>query len=200
MAVVPGSGIRPTVTNVDMTFHNDNTYNDPPPDYVALFCLSEPLSGGASRVASVATVHNRLLAHHPAALERLYRPFWFDRYREHAPGESCVRLRPVFAYDGETLWARVAIPEIRAGYVLANQAMDGETRDAIAALEAVFAAPDLAAEFQLQRGQIQIVNNRTALHSRRDFIDAADGPRRRHLVRLWLRHDGSRSYTGLGPA
>jgi hypothetical protein len=30
----PGSGIRPTVTNVDLRFHNDNSYNDSPPDYV----------------------------------------------------------------------------------------------------------------------------------------------------------------------
>ena len=35
----PGSGIRPTVTNVDLRFHNDNSYNETPPDYVCLFCL-----------------------------------------------------------------------------------------------------------------------------------------------------------------
>ena len=35
----PGSGIRPTVTNVDLRFHNDNSYNETPPDYVCLLCL-----------------------------------------------------------------------------------------------------------------------------------------------------------------
>lgn len=198
--VVPGSGIRPTVTNADLTFHNDNSYNSPQPDYVALLCLDRALRGGLSKVVSVYTVHNRLLDDHGPALERLYRPFWYDRYREHAPGESGVRRGPVFAYDGSRLEARVAIPEIRAGYVLAGEEMDAGTRDAIDALRQVFAAPDLPVEFLLDRGQIQIVNNRHTLHSRTDFVDSEDGTRKRHLVRLWLRNGASRSYTGRGPA
>lgn len=200
VAVVPGSGIRPTVTNADLTFHNDNSYNAPQPDYIALLCLNTALLGGLSKVVSVYTVHNRLLEKHGAALERLYRPFWYDRYREHAPGESGVRRGPVFAYDGCGLEARVAIPEIRAGYVLAGEAMDAGTRAAIGALQQVFAEPGLPVEFLLDRGQIQIVNNRFTLHSRTDFVDSEDGSRRRHLVRLWLRNDHSRSYTGRGAA
>lgn len=198
--VVPGSGIRPTVTNTDLTFHNDNSYNSPQPDHVALLCLGRALLGGASKVVSVYTVHNRLLEDRGPALERLYRPFWYDRYREHPPGESGVRRGPVFAYDGSRLEARVAIPEIRAGYVLAGEEMDAATRDAINALKQVFAAPDLPVEFLLEPGQIQIVSNRHTLHSRTDFIDSADGSRKRHLVRLWLRNDASRSYTGRGAA
>ena len=42
----PGSGIRPTVTNVDLRFHNDNSYNESPPDYVCLLCLHPAKEGG----------------------------------------------------------------------------------------------------------------------------------------------------------
>ena len=41
----PGSGIRPTVTNVDLRFHNDNSYNQTPPDYVCLLCLHPAQAG-----------------------------------------------------------------------------------------------------------------------------------------------------------
>jgi len=36
---LPGSGIRPDKTNTEIRFHNDNAYNDTPPDYVGLLCL-----------------------------------------------------------------------------------------------------------------------------------------------------------------
>jgi hypothetical protein len=198
VAVVPGSGIRPTVTNVDLTFHNDNTYGALLPDYISLLCLGTPLTGGLSKVASVYTVHNRLLDENRQALERLYRPFWYDRYREHAPGESGIARYPVFAYGSRRLEARIALPEIRAGYVLAGEAMDAETEEALDAVRQVFAMPDLAVEFHLERGQIEIVNNRLAVHSRSEFEDSKDESHRRHLVRLWLRHGGARSYTGQG--
>src|SRR5690606_37380361 len=129
--LVPGSGVRPTVTNVDLTFHNDNTYGAVPPDYIALLCLGTPLTGGLSKVASVYTVHNRLLAEYPQALRRLCRPFWYDRYREHAAGEPGICRYPVFACRDGRLEARIALPEIRAGYVLAEEAMDAEAEAAL---------------------------------------------------------------------
>lgn len=198
VAVLPGSGIRPTVTNADLTFHNDNSYNSPQPDYIGLLCLGTPVSGGTSKIASVYSVHNALLARFPEVLPRLYRPFYYDRYREHAEGESGIAELPVFAFDGERLSTRIAIPEIVAGYKLAGIEMDEETKAAIDALRAVFADPEMFAEFQMERGQIQIANNRNALHSRGDFVDSEDASNRRHLVRLWLRNCGSRSYTGIG--
>ena len=45
----PGSGIRPTVTNVDLRFHNDNSYNETPPDYVCLLCLHRPSKAASAR-------------------------------------------------------------------------------------------------------------------------------------------------------
>src|SRR6185312_2669540 len=57
----PGSGIRPTVTNVDLRFHNDNSYNETPPEYVGLLCHHPAKQGGVSQVVSVHSVHNALL-------------------------------------------------------------------------------------------------------------------------------------------
>jgi len=192
----PGSGIRPTVTNVDLTFHNDNSYNTSPPEVVCLLCLHPAKAGGVSRVVSVATVHNALLERCPDLLPRLYRPFWYDRHAEYHPGEDPVFAAPVFEYDGGTLKARLACSEIYAGYALRGERMDNETGAALDAVQSVFATPDLYAELDFRPGQIQFVNNRATGHARTEFTDWDEPERKRHLVRMWLRDAGRRGYTG----
>jgi alpha-ketoglutarate-dependent taurine dioxygenase len=191
----PGSGIRPTVTNVDLTFHNDNSYNDTPPDYVCLLCLQTAKEGGTSRAISVQTVHNVLLRENPKSLARLYRPFWYDRHAEHTAEESPVFAAPVFDYDG-ALHARLALSEIRAGYALRGEAMDDVTAAALTAVQGVFDRPELRVELDFQPGQIQYVNNRMTGHARTEFHDHLEPDRRRHLVRMWLRERGRRGYRG----
>jgi alpha-ketoglutarate-dependent taurine dioxygenase len=191
----PGSGIRPTVTNVDLTFHNDNSYNETPPDYVALFCQQKAKEGGISRVMSVYTVHNRLLAERPELLERLYQPFWYDRHAEHAPGEPTTFAAPIFEYD-ERLRGRFALLEIRGGYALRGEAMDTPGEAALGAVQSVFDRPELRVELDFQPGQIQYVNNRATGHARTEFTDYEEPERKRHLVRLWLRDRGERGYCG----
>ena len=193
--LAPGSGIRPTVTNVDLTFHNDNSYNETPPEVVALLCQQTAKSGGVSRVMSVYTVHNALLERHAALLPRLYRPFWYDRHAEHEPGDATTFAAPIFEWR-DRLEARLAISEIKAGYALRGEAMDGETEAALDAVLAVFARPELRAELDFRPGQIQYVNNRGTGHARTEFEDWPEEERKRHLVRLWLRDKGRRGYRG----
>src|SRR6185369_4006124 len=106
----PGSGIRPTVTNVVLRFHNDNSYNAAPPDYVCLLCLHPARQGGISQVMSVATVHQALEQRHPELMARLYRPFWYDRHAEHHPGEPTTFAAPIFERGADgTVRARLAL-------------------------------------------------------------------------------------------
>jgi alpha-ketoglutarate-dependent taurine dioxygenase len=193
----PGSGIRPTVTNVDLRFHNDNSYNETPPDYVCLMCLHPARSGGISQVMSVATVHEALAARHPELMARLYRPFWYDRHAEHRPGQPTTYAAPIFerAPDG-TVKARLALSEIHAGYALRGERPDNETAAALAAVQSVFDLPELHVELCFERGQIQYVNNRATGHARTEFVDFPEPERKRHLVRLWLRDAGKRGYRG----
>jgi alpha-ketoglutarate-dependent taurine dioxygenase len=193
----PGSGIRPTVTNVDLRFHNDNSYNETPPDYVCLLCLHPAKQGGVSQVASVATVHQALEECFPELMGRLYEPFWYDRHAEHQPDEPATFAAPVFERGADgTVKARLALSEIFAGYELRDERMDNETAAALAAVQAVFDRPDLRVELDFEPGQIQYVNNRATDHARTEFVDHPERERRRHLVRLWLRDSGRRGYRG----
>jgi Taurine catabolism dioxygenase TauD, TfdA family len=195
----PGSGIRPTVTNVDLRFHNDNSYNEAPPHYVGLLCQQAARHGGVSQVVSVYAVHNALLADHAGVLPRLYRPFWYDRHAEHAPGELTTFAAPIFECEPDahrTLHARLALSEIYAGYELRGEAMDRETAGALDAIWSVFDRPELRVELTLEPGQMQFVNNRMTAHARTEFDDYPEPERKRRLVRLWLRDAGMRGYRG----
>ncbi len=193
----PGSGIRPTVTNVDLRFHNDNSYNDTPPDYVCLLCLHPAKQGGVSQVMSVATVHRALSERYPELLPRLYKPFWYDRHAEHHPGEPTTFAAPMFERGADgTIKARLALSEIHAGYELRGERLDNETAAALAAVQSVFDQPELRVELGFEPGQVQFVNNRATGHARTEFVDHPEPERKRHLVRLWLRDGGKRGYCG----
>ena len=192
---LPGSGVRPDKTNIEIRFHNDNSYNATPPEYVGLLAVRAAATGGKSRVASFHTAHNRLAARHPELLPRFYEPFWFDRQREFFPGESPVFAAPVFERADE-LRARFSAHQIRGGYALKGEPIDNRGAAAVEALLRIFEEEDLAVEFDLAPGEMQFVHNRAVGHSRTAFVDDADPLRRRRLVRLWLRDHGRRAYPG----
>ena len=191
----PGSGIRPTVTNVDLLYHNDNSYNDTPPEYVCLLCLHNAKEGGVSRVVSVYSVHNALREQFPDLLPRLYRELPYDRHAEHAEGEPRAFHAPVFTWHDQ-LDTRLALSEILAGYTLTGETIDPETKSALDAIQSVFNRPELRVELVMEPGQIQFVNNRATGHARTEFQDHPEPDRKRHLVRLWLRDAGRRGYRG----
>jgi len=192
----PGDGVRPDVTNVEQNFHTDNSYNLCPPEYVGLLCLQTAMEGGVSRVVSFPAVHNEMRQRDPRLLARLYRPFYFDRQREHAPGDVVVTHHPIFEHDGRRLSARLSRFQVMNGHALAGESLDAEGRAAIDALEAIMNRPEMAKEFWFEPGQIQLVNNRTMGHKRTAFRDWPEPERRRHLVRLWLRDLGRAFYNG----
>ena len=193
---LPGSGIRPDKTNIDLQFHNDNAYNATMPVFVGLLCVRPARAGGMSRVMSFYTAHNALRERHADVLPRLYQPFWFDRQREFHPGEPSTFSAPLFIRDGERLSARLSLHQIRGGYALRGETMDNETAAAVEAIRDVFADPSLQFDFHLQAGEMQFVANREIGHSRTEFHDHAAAEHRRLLVRLWLRNEGAQGYIG----
>src|SRR5271169_819293 len=134
---LPGSGVRPDRTNIEIRFHTDNAYNDTPPDYVGLLCLKRAMRGGLSRVISFHTAYNVLLARAPERLQRLYEPFWFDRQREFHPGESPIFAAPVFDRS-DALPARFSLHQINGGYALRGEPIDEAGAKSLAAMLEIF--------------------------------------------------------------
>ncbi|RTL72948.1 MAG: hypothetical protein EKK41_02050 [Hyphomicrobiales bacterium] len=192
---LPGSGVRPDKSNVDLQFHNDNAYNRVMPEIVGLLCIRKARSGGTSRVMSFATAHNRLRERFPDRLDRLYEPFVFDRQKEHRPDESPLFEAPIFINDNGTLLARLGQHQIKNGYALTG-GMDEATRQALLAVDEVFREPALQFEFDMQPGDMQFARNCEVGHSRTEFHDFEEPGKKRLLVRLWLRDHGKPGYVG----
>lgn len=187
-------GVRRSVTNLDLTFHTDAAWLALPPELVGLYCINPAREGGVSRFVSLGTVHNELRRRHPDLLPRLYRAFPWDRQAEHAPDDVKTTRRPVFEYDGRSLWACFNARLIRSGADLAGEPLDGEGREALDAMQAIVDSPGLRVEFTIERGQVQYIDNRHFAHSRTDFNDADDPLLKRHMIRLWTREEGRRTF------
>ena len=192
----PGNGVRPDVTNAEQNFHTDNSYNHVPPHYVGLMCLRTAMEGGVSGIVSFAAAHEEMRRKHPDLLPRLYQPFYFDRQREHAPGDVMTTYHPMFEREENRLIARLSHFQVKNGHKLAGVELDPEGAAALDAFEAILNAPGMAARFHFEAGQMQLIDNRALGHKRTAFRDWPEPERKRLLVRLWLRDQGSRAYNG----
>ena len=191
----PGSGVRPDQTNMDQYFHNDNSYNTTPPEYVALLCVRPAKAGGISHVISFYSVNNALVRARRQLIARLYQPFWYDRQKENAPDELEVMRAPMFTYDGR-LRVRLGLYQIQGAATMRGEPLDAAAVASMTALREIFKDPELTFDFVMERGQIQFANNRELGHRRTQFEDFTEPHNRRLLLRLWLRNAGSVRYSG----
>jgi alpha-ketoglutarate-dependent taurine dioxygenase len=189
-------GVRRSVTNLDLTFHTDAPWLELPPELVGLYCINPAREGGVSRFVSLCSVHNELRRRHADLVPRLYRPFPWDRQAEHGPDDAKIVRRPIFQYDGRSVLGCFNERLISSGADLADEALDGEGLDALEAMQRIVDLPELWVEFTIERGQVQYINNRQFAHSRTDFTDATEPHLKRHMIRLWTREVGRRTFHG----
>lgn len=185
-----GYGVRRSVTNLAQPFHTDGPWLWMPPAFVGLLCLQPGQEGGLSRATSLLTAHNELRRRRPDLLPRLYSPFRWDRQAEHPPDDPRMSSHPVFASDGGTLLGRYYEDYVVKGHALAGAPLDEAGAEALAALRAIVDEPDHWVEFRLERGQFQILNNRQVAHCRTAFVDEP-GEGGRHMIRIWVRDEGT---------
>src|SRR5262249_46971652 len=140
----PGNGVRPDITNVEQNFHTDNSYNNVPPHYVGLLCLRTAMEGGVSGLVSFASAHEEMRRQNPELLARLYRPFSFDRQREHAPADVMTTHHPLFEPQGDRLVARLSRFQVVNGHKVAGVPLDDEGAAALEAFERILDTPGLA--------------------------------------------------------
>jgi len=189
-------GVRGAATNVELTYHNDNSYGIAVPDYVSLMCLHPAQSGGLTSLCSLHTVHNNLLRTKPEIIDRLYDNFIFDRQAEHHPNTLKTRKGPVFEWGGSELHCRVASSLIFKGYEIAGEVFDEIGKKALQTMDNLMKNDRLSINFSMQRGQIQYLNNRCLAHHRTAFTDSSIQEQKRHLLRMWYRGTGKPSYDG----
>lgn len=178
-------------SNDKLDFHNDGT------NVVALLCIETAKAGGESLLVSATTLYNAISKARPDLMPTLMRGFRHSRRNQRDPGQAPVMEdpTPVFSFiDGvfHNCYSRISI----VASLDQGECHTAEETAALDCLDEHLSRPELTLAMEFRKGDIQLVNNFTVLHSRKAFID--HGPdRRRHLLRLWLTDLASR-YNGPG--
>jgi hypothetical protein len=175
-----------TLTNGPLRFHTDRC------DVVGLFCVGQAASGGVSRLASSAAVHNEMLRRRPDLLELLYQPVPRTRFGEEKGGEGLVYHLPVFGQRDGRLTSHYS-----RTYIEHAQQLPQVPRLTAAQIEALALLDQLAAELCFEMtmapGEIQLLNNHVIYHARTAFENDPATGRVRSMLRLWLAMPNSRA-------
>jgi len=160
-------------------------------DVVGLLCVDRAKEGGESVVVSMMAIYNRMLQEHPEYLLPLYQGFHHDLRGEGPNGDldetSDVPV-PVFSYRDGRLRSWFHGKKIRNGAMKRGEPLAGLAREAVDYVERLASAPDIRLDMQLQRGDIQLLNNYSALHYRTAFVDGEG--HKRLMLRIWVNLDG----------
>jgi len=172
------------IGGIRFPFHSDGS------DLVGLFCLDAGLSGGASLVANVVTIHNELARNAPELAAELYEPLPYDLRGENAPGTKPWYTMPAFSRCGDRLFVRYIRPYIEASRRHADAPRPSDAaREAMDRVDEMCADPQYHVSMTMQPGDMQFVNNYHVLHAREEYQDDRGAGRIRHLKRLWLETD-----------
>lgn len=162
-------------------FHTDSC------DVVALCCLHHAMSGGESIIVSSVAIHNEIARRRPDLLEVLYQPFWVSRQREVPVGARPYYQMPVFHQYRGAFMARYTRAYIESCKIFPElPALTEPQVEAFDLLDSLATDPFFYLSMQLEKGDIQFLNNHVSLHTRTAYEDFAEPIRRRHLLRLWL--------------
>ncbi len=168
-----------TYSNGELRYHTDRT------DVVGLLSVRTSKSGGLSKIASSAAVHNTILERRPDLLELLYQPIYRSRLGEEQGGEAMVYPLPVFGVRDGKLTSHYSRTYIEAAQLLPDTPrMRDEQWQALDLLAAV--SDELCCPMTLEPGDMQLLNNHVVYHARAAFKDDPGSGRQRLLFRLWL--------------
>ena len=166
-------------TREAMDYHCDQS------SIVGLICIREPKSGGISKISSSISVYNELLKRAPESVTLLGQPFCWTKHGETNENEPGFYQSPVFSILDGKLCTSFGPKHIFKGHALSGApALTAAQHGAITAAEEI--AEELHYEMTLKQGDMQFLNNFTALHTRTAYEDWPDAGRKRLLWRLWL--------------
>jgi hypothetical protein len=179
--VYRSAGGRGYSSNAELDFHVDSG------DVVLLSCYNQAPSGGDSLCASAVAAYRQLAAEHPDLGQALQQPYPFSRQNEQSEGEAPFARIPIVGLEAGELFCNLNRNRIENGdRIEGAPRMTAPQREAMNLLDEIVRRPEFMFSMRLEPGDLQILSNHTALHSRTGFQDAPEPARKRLLFRLWL--------------
>lgn len=174
-------------SNAELDFHVDGS------DVVLLSCYNQALEGGMSMCTSSIKAYEVISAERPDLAAALHLPYPFSRNGEQREDEPAWFQAPLAGVQDRRLscaWNRNRLEN--ALKIDGVPPLTPVQREAIEYLDAVVRRPDLMYCMRLEPGDLQLLSNQTALHSRTSFEDHEEESMKRTLYRLWLAMPDSR--------
>jgi hypothetical protein len=179
--VYRSAGGRGYSSNAELDFHVDSG------DVVLLSCYNQAPRGGDSLCASAVAAYRQLVTERPDLAGALQQPYPFSRQSEQSADEAPFTQIPVIGTaDGELFcnWNRNRIQN--GDKIEGAPRITPAQREAMELLDQIVRRPEFMYSMRLEPGDLQILSNFTALHSRTEFEDAPEPEKKRLLFRLWL--------------
>jgi len=160
-----------------------------PIDIVGLLCTRQAKLGGMSLLTSGAAVHNAVLAERPDLMPALYRGYHYGSTEASSTGEPPVTSYrvPVFKEVGGRIVVNFNPTTISRAMDRGAGGNDAVSVEAFEVFRDTAMRDDLVFRTMLEPGDLQLLNNRVALHGRTEFEDYPELERKRHMLRLWLK-------------
>ena len=169
-------------TNAGLDFHQDSC------DVVALLCRRSAKTGGQSKVVSSMALRDEVRRRRPDLIPVLESPFFHSYQGTNDPSQPPFYRCPIFGNHPEYFSARTN----RKNTVAAQRdfpevpRLTAQQEEALDLLDELLPSDQLCFSMELERGDMQLLNNYVTLHSRTPFEDFDDPDLKRHLFRLWL--------------
>lgn len=170
-------------TNSSLLPHVDSS------DMVALFCVNTAQTGGESMLSSSMSIYNEILANHADLLPILYQGFKRDLRGEGISGnldELTDNKVPIYSYHEGYLSCDFNDKIIRSAHIKMGQPLKAMEEETLERMVKIAQHPEIQFKMHLNKGDIQLVNNFTILHSRADYTDSDDPSQKRRLMRFWV--------------
>ncbi|WWC71789.1 uncharacterized protein I206_105748 [Kwoniella pini CBS 10737] len=159
-------------TNGNQVFHNDGSLG-----IISLFTLGVAETGGLSQLASVGQTYNYFAENRRDILRELAKGDWKNRYQPTG--------RPLIHPVGNDQVISVYSRRPYFGFYGADEDVEPLPKEKHLALDAIhFTAEKFSLDLDLQKGDLEYVNNVTVYHARTSSEDSEKN--QRHLIRLWL--------------
>jgi hypothetical protein len=168
-------------SNVELRLHTDIT------DMLSLACWQRAATGGRSTIGSGIAIHDEIARRDPRALALLYRGYHYHLLGEEADGAQPVTPHrvPIFACVDGQVSVHYQRTGIAAGHRANGVPLSDEDIRALDLFDEVARTPQFRLEFDLERGDMLVINNYTVMHARGGFTNHPEPDRIRRFIRLW---------------
>jgi hypothetical protein len=168
-------------SNVELRLHTDIT------DMLSLACWHKAESGGRSTIGSGIGIHDEIARPDPHALALLYGGYQYHLLGEEADGASPFTPYrvPIFAEVDGAVSVHYQRTGIAAGHRASGVPLSDEDIHALDLFDEVARMPEFRLEFDLERGDMLVINNYTVMHARGGFKNHPEPERIRRFIRLW---------------